>query len=149
MDKVRQVLPDKNPLLLDREKFQNISDDDDEVDDDNDDENDDNDGDGDSYDGLEVGIGESLVKKRKDHASILEGDTSRKKQKSKVAAAQTNEDEYFWNEGAELWTDGNMKFFGREAIPSVNAEDHIKYKYVEQSLRFNHDEELEVNASIL
>ena len=35
------------------------------------------------------------MKKRKDHASILEGDTSRKKQKSKVAAAQANEHEYF------------------------------------------------------
>ena len=42
-----------------------------------------------------------------------------------------------------------MKFFRREAIPFVNAEDHVKYKYVKQSLRLNHDEELQVNASIL
>ena len=60
-----------------------------------------------------------------------------------------NKDEYFWNEGAKLWTDGNMKFLRREAIPSVNVEDHVKYKYVEQSLGLNHDEELQVNASIL
>ena len=42
-----------------------------------------------------------------------------------------------------------MKFFRRQAIPSKNAEDHVKYKYVEQSLGLNHDEELQVNASIL
>ena len=45
--------------------------------------------------------------------------------------------------------DGNMKFFGRDAIPFINVEDHVKYKYVKQSLGLNHDEELEVNASIL
>ena len=39
VDKVKQVLRDKNSLWLDRAKFQNISDDDDE--------DDDNDGDGD------------------------------------------------------------------------------------------------------
>ena len=80
MDKVRQVLPDKNSLWLDRETFQNTSDDNDEDDDDNDDEDNDNDGDGDGdedgYDGHEVGRCESLVKKRKDHASTLEGNTS-------------------------------------------------------------------------
>ena len=80
--------------------------------------------------------------------STLEGDTSKNEQKSKVAAAQANEDEHFWNEGAKLWTDGNMKFFRREAISSINAEDRVKYKYVEQSLEHNHDEELEVNANI-
>ena len=42
-----------------------------------------------------------------------------------------------------------MKFFRREAIPCVNAEDHVRYKYVERSLGLNHDEELEVNANIL
>ena len=42
-----------------------------------------------------------------------------------------------------------MKFFGREAIYYVNAKDHVRYKYVEQSLEFNYDGELEVNASIL
>ena len=42
VDKVRQVLPDKNSLLLDKEKFQNTCDDDD---DDDDDDNDDGDGD--------------------------------------------------------------------------------------------------------
>ena len=28
-------------------------------------------------------------------------------------------------------------------------QDYVKYKYVERSLGLNHDEELEVNASIL
>ena len=42
-----------------------------------------------------------------------------------------------------------MKFFRREAILFVNADDHVRYKYVERSLELNHDEELEVNASIL
>ena len=41
-----------------------------------------------------------------------------------------------------------MKFFRREAIPSVSAEDRVRYKYVEWSLVLNHDEELEVKASI-
>jgi hypothetical protein len=41
-----------------------------------------------------------------------------------------------------------MEFFTREAIPFVNAEDHVRYKDVERSLGLNHDEELEVNASI-
>ena len=45
VDKVRQVLPDKNPLLLDKEKFQNTCDDDDDDDDDDNDDNDDGDGD--------------------------------------------------------------------------------------------------------
>ena len=48
-----------------------------------------------------------------------------------------------------MWTDKNIKFFRCETIPSVNAADHIRYKYVERSLELNHDEELEVNASIL
>ena len=77
VDKLRQVLPDKNSLWLDRKKFQNTSDDDDE-DDEIDDNNKDGDGDDDNYNGLHVGRGESLVKMRKDHASTLEGDTSRK-----------------------------------------------------------------------
>ena len=94
MDKVRQVLPDKNSLWLNKEKFQNTSDDDN----DNEDEDDVDDGDGDN--GCEVGRVVSLVKKRKEHASTLEGDTSRKKQKSRIAAAQANEDGYFWNECA-------------------------------------------------
>ena len=42
-----------------------------------------------------------------------------------------------------------MKFFKRKVIPSVNADDHVRYKYVERSLELSHDEELEVNASIL
>ena len=42
-----------------------------------------------------------------------------------------------------------MKFFRREAISSINAKDHVKYKYVERSLGLNHDEEFQVNASIL
>ena len=49
-----------------------------------------------------MGRGESLIKKRKEHASTLEDDTSRKKQKSKIAATQANEDGYFLNEGVEL-----------------------------------------------
>jgi hypothetical protein len=146
VDKVRQVLPDKNPLWLNRKKFQNTSDDDDDDDDSEDDDNDDG---GDSDNGCEVERGVSLLKKRKEYASTLEEDTSRKKQKTKTAAAQANEDGYFWNEGTKLWTDGNMKFFRREVIPSVNAEDRVRYKYVEQNLGLNHDEELEVNASIL
>ena len=89
-----------------------------------------------------------VSKKHKNRASSLKGGTSRKKQKSKIATAQTNEDGFFWNEGAELWTDGNMKFLRREAIPSVNAEDRVRYKYVERSLGLNHNEALEVNASI-
>ena len=48
-----------------------------------------------------------------------------------------------------MWTDENIKFFRREAIRSINADDHVRYKYVERSLELNHDEELEVNASIL
>jgi hypothetical protein len=37
----------------------------------------------------------------------------------------------------------------REVIPCVNAEDRVRYKYVERSLGLNHDEKLEINASIL
>jgi len=87
VDKVRQVLPDKNPLWLNRKKFQNTSDDDDD------------DG-GDSDNGIEVERCVSLLKKHKEHASIFEEDTSRNKQKTKTAAAQANKDGYFWNEGA-------------------------------------------------
>ena len=48
MDNVRQVLPDKNPLWLNKEKFQNTSDDDNnDNDDDNEDDDDVDDGDGD------------------------------------------------------------------------------------------------------
>ncbi len=99
VDKVRQVLHDKNPLWLDREKFQNIYDDDDK-DENSDDDNDDNDAATDGDNGCEVERSESLIKKRKKHPSTIEGDTSRKKQKSSIAAAQANEDGYFWNEGA-------------------------------------------------
>ena len=53
------------------------------------------------------------------------------KHKSIIAATKTDEDGYFWNEGAKLWTDENIKFLKREAISSVNADDHVKYKYVE------------------
>ena len=35
-----------------------------------------------------------------------------------------------------------MKFLRCEAIRSVNANDHVKYKYVERNLGLNHDEEL-------
>ena len=41
-----------------------------------------------------------------------------------------------------------MKFFRREAIHSVNADDHVIYKYVEWNLELNHDEEHELNANI-
>ncbi len=133
VDKVRQVLPDKNPLWLDREKFQNIYDDDDK-DENSDDDNDDNDVATDGDNGCEVERGESLIKKCKEHPSTIEGDTSRKKQKSSIAAAQTNEDGFFWNEGAELWTDGNMKFFRREAIPSVHAEDYVSINILNEVL---------------
>ena len=116
---------------MDREKFQKKSNDDDDDNDNSDDKDHDNDADVDGVNGCEVGRGESLIKKHKKHPSTIEGDTSRKKQKSTIAPAQANEDGYFWNEGAELWTDGDMKFSGREAIPSVNAKDPVKYKYVE------------------
>ena len=56
---------------------------------------------------------------------LVKSDTSRHKQKSKIVVDQPNEDAYFWNESAELWTDGNMKFLRDEAILSVNAEDHV------------------------
>lgn len=79
MDKVRQILPNKNLLWLDREKFQNSSDDDDNDNDDSDDEDDDNDVDDNGDNGCEVGRDESLVKKRKKNASTLEGDSSRNK----------------------------------------------------------------------
>ena len=65
MDKVRQVIPDKNPLWLDREKFQDIFDDDDDDNDDRDDEDDDNDADDYNDNGCEVGRYKSLVKKHK------------------------------------------------------------------------------------
>ena len=42
----------------------------------------------------------SLIYKRKEHASTLEGDSSRKKQKSRFAVTHGNEDGYSWNEGA-------------------------------------------------
>ena len=41
------------------------------------------------------------------------------------------------------------RFFRRESIHYVNGEDHVKYKYIELSFGLNHDEELQVNASIL
>ena len=40
-----------------------------------------------------------------------------------------------------------MKFFRREAIPSVHAELHIRYKYMEHNLGLNYDEELEIKCS--
>ena len=62
---VRQVQPNKNPLWLDRQKFQNTYDDDDNDDDDNDDdddsENEDDDKDDDGDGGCEVGRSVSLV----------------------------------------------------------------------------------------
>ena len=42
-----------------------------------------------------------------------------------------------------------MKFFRREAIHFVHAEDHVRYKYIERSLGLNHDEKLEINANKL
>ena len=42
-----------------------------------------------------------------------------------------------------------MKFFRREVILSVHAKNHVRYKYIERSIGLNHDEELEINASIL
>ena len=48
-----------------------------------------------------------------------------------------------------MWIDGNMKFFRREAIHFVHAEDHVRYKYIERSLGLNHDEKLEINANKL
>ena len=83
---IRQVLPDKNPFLLNNEKFQNTYDDDED--------NENEDGDGDGVNGCKVGRYVSLVKKRKEHASTLGGDTSINKQKSKITAAQTNERVY-------------------------------------------------------
>ena len=47
-----------------------------------------------------------------------------------------------------MWTDGNIKFFRREAIRFVSAEDRVRYKYVGWSLVFNHDEELKVNSTV-
>ena len=41
-----------------------------------------------------------------------------------------------------------MKFFRRERISFVNLEEHIRYKYIEQNIGFNHDEELEVNVVV-
>ena len=39
-------------------------------------------------------------------------------------------------------------FCRREAIYYVNIDDHDRYKYIERSLRINHDEDHQVNASI-
>ena len=146
VDKVRQALLDKNPLWLDKEKSKDDFDESDEdvTEDDEDDHDDDSDGDNED----EVRRGVDLSKKRKEHVSTPKGGTSKKKQRSTIAATQANEDGYFWNEGAELWTDGNMKFFKRVAIPSINPEEPVIYKYIEQSLGLNHEEELEVNATI-
>ena len=78
---------------------------------------------------MEIGV--RLIKKCKEHVSTLQGDTSKKKPKSIIATFQANENGDFWNEGVKLWTDRNMKFFRRKAIHSVNADDHVIYKYVE------------------
>ena len=43
----------------------------------------------------------------------------------------------------------SQRFFRREAIRSVNVEDHVRYKYIERSLGLNLDGEFQVNASIL
>lgn len=146
VDKVRQALPDRNPLWLDKEKSMEDSDESDE----DDAENDEDDHDDDSDDDIEDEVRRDVVlsNKRKVHTSTVESGPSKKKQKTTVAATQANEDGYFWNEGAELWTDGNMKFFKRVAIPSVNPEEHVRYQYIEQSLGLNHEEELEVNATV-
>ena len=80
---------------------------------------------------------------------LLEGDTSIKYQKSRIAVAQAKEYGYFWNECAKLQIDENMKSFRRKAIPFVHVEYHLTYKYIERSLALNHDEELEIIVSIL
>lgn len=46
----------------------------------------------------------------------------------------------------DIWKN---EFFRREAIHSINTKNHVKYKYIERSLGFNYDEELDVKASIL
>ena len=85
--------------------------------------NDNDDGDGNDDNRGEMERGVSLVIKRKKYVSTLEGDTSRKKQKSRNIAVQANKDEQFLNECAKLWTDGNMKVVRRETIPCVNPEN--------------------------
>ena len=42
--------------------------------------------------------------------------------KSIIAVTQPNEDEFLWNDGVELLTNGNMKFFRRETILSIHAK---------------------------
>ena len=62
-------------------------------DDDNEHEDNDNDSDDDNICKLERCV--SLVWNRKEHASIIKGDTLRKKQKSIITIAQVNKDGYF------------------------------------------------------
>ena len=47
------------------------------------------------------------------------------------------------------WQACASKKFRREVIHYVNVEDQVTYKCIEWSLGLNHDEELQVNASIL
>ena len=86
----------------DDDEIKKYDDDDDDDDDDNENKVDDNDDDGhgDDNNGCVMGRCVYLVQKRNEHASTLESDSSRKKQKSIIAVAQANEDGYFWNEGA-------------------------------------------------
>ena len=65
---------------------------------------------------------------------------SKASSKEKIIQKFANEYGYLGNEGAKLWIDGNMKFFRCKTIHFVNAEDHVKYKYVQRSIGINHDE---------
>ena len=47
------------------------------------------------------------------------------------------------------WQACASKKFRREVIHYVNVEDQVTYKCIEWSLGLNHDEELQINASIL
>ena len=84
VDKVRQALPDKNPLWLDKEKSKDDFDESDEDDTEDDEDDHDDDSDGDNED--EVRRGVDLSKKRKEHVSTPKGGTSKKKQRSTIAA---------------------------------------------------------------
>lgn len=78
-----------------------------------------------------MGTNVSISKKCQKHVSTLEGDTATKKQKTFIAATQTDEDGYFWIEYAKLWTDENMNFFRCEVVRFVNTKYRARYKYVE------------------
>ena len=57
---------------------------------------------------------------------------------------------YLWIENkvwcCKAWSKGEIV---KKIITHTYTQDHVKYKYVEQNLGLNHDEEFEVNASIL